>query len=720
MRRHLHGRERGRARRLVTAGLATAGLSASMAVLASAPPARAADAPIDFARPGSLTWVDAQGRQVTVAQELAPLEPRQPVWDLVVLRDTVTGQPDPTWTDDAGVPGRRTVVLDPPADGARLADVMAAAGDGTITIVWNDGACEQSEACTRWFQAVDTAGTTLSGPMERADAGEPLAALPDGSVLAGTATGPLEWRARDGSATVLPFPASQEPSAATVDGDGRLLLARFDGTVVRIGALGDIDLEVDAGCAAGTMAAIGPDGSGDGFATACAAAGIAPRVARWAGSGTAIWATEDTVAPGSATELADVTRVAGDGTGKVWVAGHGAPGATQTQRTIIASFTAAGPEAPAYDSLAGRPVLPAPNAISDLRPVLGDRVAFSHDDLCCTSIAGRLPFDRVVSGVLPDRPSPPTCRPGPPSVSTAAFATATIAIRTCDVARDVERPTSYLVEVSGDGWTATATVAHSGDAVDVEVPVSGLVGGELLRTRVLAQNAEGPSLGGWQPGASLVVPFATVEAFTFRMFNTLTRSASWDDDGAALVAEVESGSTSPAELVADMLGSGPAATRVEPVARLYLAILGRTPDAGGLRYWVGRSEAGVRLATIAERMAASSEFHRRYGALTDRGFVEQLYRNVLGREGDAAGIDYWYRRLAARRITRGGVVTQFSQSSEMVRRSAPTIQPLAAAFLLLHRVPTNAEHAAWATATPRLTAATAILASAELAAEVSA
>ena len=42
--------------------------------------------------------------------------------------------------------------------------------------------------------------------------------------------------------------------------------------------------------------------------------------------------------------------------------------------------------------------------------------------------------------------------------------------------------------------------------------MSGLVGGELLRTRVLAQNAEGPSLGGWQPGASLVVPFAAYVA----------------------------------------------------------------------------------------------------------------------------------------------------------------------------------------------------------------
>jgi hypothetical protein len=107
-------------------------------------------------------------------------------------------------------------------------------------------------------------------------------------------------------------------------------------------------------------------------------------------------------------------------------------------------------------------------------------------------------------------------------------------------------------------------------------------------------------------------------------------------------------------------------------------------------------------------MSTSPEFVRRYGGLSNRGFVVQVYRNVLGREGDPTGIAYWTRRMEAG-LTRGGLVAQFAQSSELIRRTDPTIQPLAAAFLLFGRVPTPEERTAWATATPRATAARAIL-----------
>ncbi|HSL56248.1 MAG TPA: DUF4214 domain-containing protein, partial [Acidimicrobiales bacterium] len=118
----------------------------------------------------------------------------------------------------------------------------------------------------------------------------------------------------------------------------------------------------------------------------------------------------------------------------------------------------------------------------------------------------------------------------------------------------------------------------------------------------------------------------------------------------------------------------PVVARADQVARLYEAAFDRAADAGGLAYWVGRRDAGVSLGRIAAWFVTSPEQLARYGALSDQGFVEQLYRNVLDREGDAGGIAHWSGALADGRLTRGGVLLGFSESAEMVARTG-TLPP---------------------------------------------
>lgn len=130
---------------------------------------------------------------------------------------------------------------------------------------------------------------------------------------------------------------------------------------------------------------------------------------------------------------------------------------------------------------------------------------------------------------------------------------------------------------------------------------------------------------------------------------------------------------------------------VDPVTRIYVAYFGRLPDSGGLRYWVGKRRAGATVARISAQFAASSEFRRTYGNLTDRAFVSLVYENVLGRSADKAGLDYWTARLATKRTSRGQLMANFSESSEYVRKLGPKAWAVRSYYLILGRAPRAAE-----------------------------
>jgi hypothetical protein len=137
---------------------------------------------------------------------------------------------------------------------------------------------------------------------------------------------------------------------------------------------------------------------------------------------------------------------------------------------------------------------------------------------------------------------------------------------------------------------------------------------------------------------------------------------------------------------------------VDPTVRLYRAFLQRTPDAGGLRYWVGRKRSGTwSITRMADQFATSSEFIRKYGTLTNRQFVTRIYTDVLERTADTAGVDYWTRQLDLRRKTRGQVMVGFSESSEYQRKQAENTDVAVASVFLLGRAPSATEVTDWVT-----------------------
>ncbi len=105
------------------------------------------------------------------------------------------------------------------------------------------------------------------------------------------------------------------------------------------------------------------------------------------------------------------------------------------------------------------------------------------------------------------------------------------------------------------------------------------------------------------------------------------------------------------------------------IMRFYRAVLDREPDAAGLAYWHRLLTTGTELTTIADSFASSIEFEMRFGVPRGSGgdplFLNQVYRNVLGREPDEAGERYWSQLLEAG-VPRAQIVLWFSESVEFI------------------------------------------------------
>jgi hypothetical protein len=135
------------------------------------------------------------------------------------------------------------------------------------------------------------------------------------------------------------------------------------------------------------------------------------------------------------------------------------------------------------------------------------------------------------------------------------------------------------------------------------------------------------------------------------------------------------------------LAAGPASAApatcpevTDSVERLYSAYFLRQSDPAGLAFWDDQYMTAKRsLTEISDWFAISPEFVARYGAVNDATFVQLIYHNVLGRDPDGAGYNYWLGRLTAHTITRGGTMLMFSESPEFVEKTNTEV-PLAGYF----------------------------------------
>jgi len=86
------------------------------------------------------------------------------------------------------------------------------------------------------------------------------------------------------------------------------------------------------------------------------------------------------------------------------------------------------------------------------------------------------------------------------------------------------------------------------------------------------------------------------------------------------------------------------ATAKQVISGLYAAFFSRGADIEGLNYWTDQAGGGNSqeiFNTLAAGFSTHPKFSEIYDSMTDKQFVEAIYVNVLGFEGDAEGIQYW-------------------------------------------------------------------------------
>ena len=104
-------------------------------------------------------------------------------------------------------------------------------------------------------------------------------------------------------------------------------------------------------------------------------------------------------------------------------------------------------------------------------------------------------------------------------------------------------------------------------------------------------------------------------------------------------------------------------SRSEAVRHMYLDLLGREPEQNGLNYWVNGS---LTLNQIKEGIQASYEY-------TTKQSIVSLYRNLLSHEPDNAGLVYWYAQVYEQHKTLDQVKQGIMNTTEYQNRTSTTV-----------------------------------------------
>lgn len=110
------------------------------------------------------------------------------------------------------------------------------------------------------------------------------------------------------------------------------------------------------------------------------------------------------------------------------------------------------------------------------------------------------------------------------------------------------------------------------------------------------------------------------------------------------------------------------------VYRLYNAAFARTPDAGGVGFWMSAMEKGTSLSAIAQGFINSTEYKDAYGtSLSNHDLVTKFYQNILHRQPEQGGLDFWTGVLDEKKAPLADVLAAISESSENITATATII-----------------------------------------------
>ena len=145
--------------------------------------------------------------------------------------------------------------------------------------------------------------------------------------------------------------------------------------------------------------------------------------------------------------------------------------------------------------------------------------------------------------------------------------------------------------------------------------------------------------------------------------NFLGRDPTTGEKSAA-VSALDAGTTSRRAFVTDLANSDEWIQAL--VQDLYRNTLGRPGDSGGVTFWVGRirSERNT-VAQVAAEFYASNEYYNNIGGGTNSTWVTDLYTRLLNRTPDPGGLAYWVGQTSSK--GRASVSGRMFQSAESRR-----------------------------------------------------
>lgn len=121
------------------------------------------------------------------------------------------------------------------------------------------------------------------------------------------------------------------------------------------------------------------------------------------------------------------------------------------------------------------------------------------------------------------------------------------------------------------------------------------------------------------------------------------------------------------------------------IQELYIGMLGRAADAAGLKYWADEIETGTMiLENTRAAFTQQVEYTSIYAGLSSSQLVTSVYQNLLERNPDQGGLNYWVSELDAGKVSPDQFVVAVVNAAQ--DSSATALQTLIDAQVLANKV----------------------------------
>jgi hypothetical protein len=111
--------------------------------------------------------------------------------------------------------------------------------------------------------------------------------------------------------------------------------------------------------------------------------------------------------------------------------------------------------------------------------------------------------------------------------------------------------------------------------------------------------------------------------------------------------------------------AGLSAPELESFVELYIAYFNRAPDAVGLNFWGTQFANGLTLEEMAALFGPQNETRAAYPEGTSNNdFATTVYTNVLGRTPDQGGVDFWVGQLDTGAVGRDQFILEVLQGAK--------------------------------------------------------